>query len=57
MNLSGVKQSFGLMRAHITINAGVITKHSIEPSPPNGGAQIKRDNQSFFISFLANPSA
>lgn len=38
------KQSFGLMRAHVTSNTDCITEQSVEPTPPHGGAHIKRNN-------------
>lgn len=55
--MTGAKQSFGLMRVHITINADGITKPSVEPTPPDGGAHIKRDNKSFVVTLSANPTA
>jgi hypothetical protein len=55
--MAGAKQSYGLMRAHITINADGITQPSVEPTPPDGGAHIKRDNKSFVVTLSANPTA
>ena len=36
--MAGAKQSFGLMRAYISINADGITQPSVEPISPDGGA-------------------
>lgn len=45
------------MRANISISTDGITQPSIKPAPPDGGATVKRNNQSFVVTISANPSA
>ena len=45
------------MCAYFTINAGIVTQQSVQPPPPNGGARIKSDIKSFFVTFFVNLSA
>ena len=45
------------MRANISISTDGITHPSIKPAPPDGGATVKRNNQSFVVIISANPSA
>ena len=45
------------MRANISINTDGITQPSVKPEPPDGGASVKRGNQSFFVTISANPPA
>ena len=45
------------MRANISINTDGITQPSVKPAPPDGGATVNRNNQSFVVTISANPSA
>ena len=45
------------MHANISINTDGITQPLVKPEPPDGGASVKRNNQSFVVTISANPSA
>ena len=45
------------MRANISINEDGITQPSVNATPPNGGASVKRNNKSLIVTISANPSA
>ena len=45
------------MRANISINTDGITQPSVKPAPPDGGATVQPNNQSFVVTISANPSA
>jgi hypothetical protein len=45
------------MHANISINTDGITQPSVKPEPPDGGASVKRNNQSFVVTISANLSA
>ena len=54
----GARKSDRLMRANISINTDGITQPSVKPAPPDGGATVNRNNQSFVVTTIsANPSA
>ena len=45
------------MRANILINTDGINQPSVKPAPPDGGATVNLNNQSFVVTISANPSA